>query len=377
MKILHIITGLGNGGAENVLFRLVLADKENKHLVISLMDYGIYGEQLLVAGIPVYTIDMPRGRITLKKLLKLYSLIRAHSPDIVQTWMYHADFLGGIMARLAGCKVIVWGIRHSTLDNHGTNPKTRFLAKISARLSGLIPMGIACCSEAAIRYHVTLGYPDKKMRLIPNGYDLSKLKPNEGARTELRAHWNFVANEVVLGMVGRWCLQKDHANLIMALSYLKEMPLPVWRCVLVGPNMTYANQELVELIERYNVRDLVCLLGSRHDIPEVMNALDIHVLSSREEAFPNVLAEAMACGTPVVTTDVGDAALIVGATGWIVAHSDSKALAQAVYLSILSVAETSAFKARQLSARSRIEENFSIERMVNNYRNFWQECLNK
>lgn len=136
--------------------------------------------------------------------------------------------------------------------------------------------------------------------------------------------------------------------------------------------MDEANQALVGLLERHGVRDRIDLLGSRTDIPAVMNALDLHILASAGEAFPNVIAEAMACGTPVVSTDVGDAALIVGDTGWVVRTSDSFALAESVRDAILAMADAEAWIERKARCRARIVEHFSLERMVESYRSVWR-----
>lgn len=175
-------------------------------------------------------------------------------------------------------------------------------------------------------------------------------------------------------MVARFDLQKDHKNLVLALKELKSADV-VFHCVLVGTGMDTSNLVLQKLLEEAGVTDFVSLLGRRIDIPDVMNALDLHVLSSLGEAFPNVLAEAMACGTPCVTTDVGDAAYIVGDTGWVVPAQDSKSLAQAIQSALAVRADTNAWQLRQRAVRRRIEDNFTIERVVKAYDALWREDL--
>src|SRR5690606_24672905 len=133
-----------------------------------------------------------------------------------------------------------------------------------------------------------------------------------------------------IGMVARYHPQKDHGNLIDALKRLKHNHQNTFTCLLVGDGMTQGNIELKQRIEQAGLGKNVMLLGPRTDIVAIMNALDIHVLSSLGEAFPNVVAEAMACGTPCVITDVGDAALIVGDTGWIAPPCNDSALANAI-----------------------------------------------
>ena len=107
---MHIITGLHQGGAEAVLFRLVTTKTSGaEHVVVSLRGEGFYGSKLRSAGVPLYTIDMPRGRLTLTGVVRLYRLLRRLQPDVVKTWMHHANLVGGLAARVAGIRSVVWG----------------------------------------------------------------------------------------------------------------------------------------------------------------------------------------------------------------------------------------------------------------------------
>ncbi|MDA3876250.1 MAG: glycosyltransferase [Halothiobacillus sp.] len=369
-KVVHIITGLNDGGAEAVLYRLCINDNTQKHFVVSMMDAGKYGPLLQQAGLEVYCLNMSQGWVTLRGVWRLWSLLRALKPSIVQTWMYHADLIGGVVARLAGVKSVCWGIRHSNLSHGTVKRSTILVAKICAKLSGIIPVRILCCSEQAALMHQVLGYSAKKFAVIANGYDLQKFNPDMTARVVLRKTLGIDENTALLGMVARFDPQKDHANLICALKHVKKQK-PKFCCVLVGTDMVSTNNKLIELLRKFNVLDNVRLLGRRNDIPFIMSGLDIHVLSSLGEAFPNVLAEAMACATPCVTTDVGDAALIVGETGWVVSPGNAEALAAALLESLPALADTPAWTIRKQQARQRIVDNFSLEKMVNAFHNVW------
>ena len=377
MHITHIITGLNDGGAEAVLYRLCSHDTVCRHTVIALMDEGKYGALLRQAGVAVHCLNLPRGQVRLAALWRLWRLLRELRPDVVQTWMYHADLIGGLIARLALGRNVVWGIRHTTLEPGKSSRGTIWIARLLARLSRLVPRRIAVCAHKAVAVHGALGYDTTRMVVIPNGYNLAQFAPDVSARARLRAEWAVPDTLQLLGMVGRFDPQKDHANLLLALAQLRQQG-ESFRCVLVGTGLTEANSALVHHIEQAGLKEQVLLLGRRNDIPAVMNALDVHVLSSAfGEAFPNVLAEAMACGTPCVTTDVGDAALIVGETGWVVPSQNSVALADAIHAAVCAQKDATAWLARQQAARQRVVVSFSIEKMVLAYHEVWRAAFEK
>ena len=373
MQVLHIITDFDDGGAQAVLYRFITADSKNTHQVISLMNTGWYGDRLSALGVRVHSLDLPKSRLTIAGLNKLYQLIRQIDPDTIQTWMYHSDLIGSIVARLAGKKVIVWGIHNTNLDPAKTALSTRLIVRACAVLSG-VPRKIISCSQEGVKVHTALGYQPQKMVTIPNGYDVSEFSPKPECRSELRRQWQIAADTTLLGMVARWNPQKDHANLIAALAHLKTQAQSPWHCVLVGSNLDADNQVLTELLALHGISDRVTLLGIRNDIPAVMNALDVHVLSSAYgEAFPNVVAEAMACETPCIVTAVGDSALIVGDTGWVVPPSNPSELATAMSQAIDELA-LSAWTQRQANCRQRIESNFSLQIMVAKYNEVWNSA---
>lgn len=366
--ILHIITGLSDGGAEAVLYRLCAHDFRDRHHVISLTGAGKYGPLLQTRGVPVTCLNMPRGRVTASGLWRLYRLARELKPDVVQTWMYHADLLGGLTAWLAGSRNIVWGIHHTTLVPGKSRRSTIAVVRICASISRLVPKRIICCAEEAIKVHTALGYDANRMVFVPNGYDLTAFRPDSPSGASVRSELGLGSGPVI-GFVARYDPLKDHDNLLQALHLLKATGLrPV--CLLAGTGMEHGNAALAERVAHYGLLDQIRLLGRRGDVPHVMNALDVHVMSSVSEAFPNVLAEAMACGTPCISTNVGDAAAIVGHTGWIVPPSDPHALADAIGQALGDLTGP-VWAERRDAARRRIESKFSIAQMVESYRAVW------
>lgn len=368
MHILHIIIGLDDGGAEAVLYRLCTFACAERHTVVSLRGAGKYGPMLQAKGVKVYALDARHVWSAPMAFFSIMRIVRETKPDIVQTWMYHANLIGGIAARVAGCRKIVWGIHHTNLDYNKRS--TRLVSRLCARLSRCIPSSVVCCSNSSAEIHKSYGYDSRKTTVIYNGYDLNDFSVSAGDGMRVRTELAIAADALVLGLVGRWSPQKDHANLMHALALLRNKNMD-FRCLLIGPMMCAENNALTTLIEQYGLGDSVSLLDQRTDVSAIMNALDVHVLSSAfGEAFPNVVAEAMACGTPCVTTNIGDAALIVGRADWIVPPKNPQKLAEAIAraLETLRVEGRDAVSAQ---CRRRIAERFGLDRMVQAYQSLW------
>jgi glycosyltransferase involved in cell wall biosynthesis len=376
IKVLHVITSLDQGGAEAVMYRLILTGKDRiEHVVISLKGDGYYGDFLRQQGIELHCFELQTNFRILHHFIRLVRLIARISPDVVQTWMYHSDLIGGLAAKAASLRPVVWGVRTCSLSTELASSVTRKVAWACARLSGLVPDVVACCSVAAVQEHVKLGYRADKFRLIPNGFDLETFAPDVESRRQVRASWGVGEREVLIGCVARWNPYKDHANLFQALHILILKGLKV-RCVLIGGGMVSGNPALADQLAKYDLARSIILAGSRPDVPAVMNALDLHVLPSASEAFPNVVAEAMACGTPCVATDVGDAALIIGDTGWTAPAKNPAALAQVIEEALADCGNES-YSDRRARSRKRIVDNFGLEKMSQAYSELWRSLINK
>lgn len=377
MHILHVITSLYPGGAQSALCRLCMSDTHNRHTVIAMIGGGDYEERLRRHGIAVESLGFTRKDGLLTGMVALWRHFRTYRPDLVQTWMYHPDLVGGVCARLAGIRHVCWGIRHTALEAGQSSRSSIITARLCAWLSGLIPRRIVCCAHEAARLHASLGYRSEKMVVIPNGYDLSAFYPFEEADARRR---DMLPEEdswrPMLGMVGRFNAQKDHENLLKALAEVKDRGHD-FCCLLVGNDLDDRNLPLVQRIAELGLTSRIRLMGLRSDIPAIMNCLDLHILSSSfGEAFPNVIAEAMACGTPCVGTDVGDTAMIIGDTGWVVPPKDPHELADAIQAALVEREDfPDRWAERQDAAVARIANNFTIDKMVTSFDSVWASCL--
>lgn len=372
IHVVHIIGDLDAAGAQFSLYRLLSRSDgaSFRHQVVSLTDEGPLASKIEGLGVPVQSLGMKRGRPNPAFLLRLARLLRAERPDVVQTWMYASDFIGGLAAKLAGGPPVVWGIHHSVLDPQTDKRMTRWTAWACARTSWWLPDRIIACSEAAFKLHARLGYKTDSMVTITNGFDLEVFLPDDGAKSDVRRELGLQRRAMLVGHVARFHPQKDHHNFIQAIG-LVHRRVPEARFLLCGDGVDWQNEELVGWIEAAGVGDHTYLLGLRTDMPKITASLDMLALSSRQEAFPVVVGEAMACQVPCVVTDVGDASAIVGHTGSVVPPQDPDALAEAIADMIALSGDERTWLGE--AARHRIKDKFSLQKTVSSYQNLYKE----
>jgi glycosyltransferase involved in cell wall biosynthesis len=365
LHVLHLITDLDVGGAELMLARLAgAADRRRFRMsVVSLIKPGSVADELAAKGVSVQHLGLRRGAPDPRAILSLARLLRRERPDVLQTWLYHADLLGLIAGRMAGVPRILWNLRCSDMDLRRYSWTSAATVRLLARLSRL-PDAVLVNSRAGRRAHERMGYRPRRWELVANGIDVERFRPDSDARAKLRAELRFAADDFVICLPARLDPMKDHATFFAAAQrFAREEPRA--RFVLVGRGVSEAGRR-----QRADLGELsgaaVRLLGERHDMPAVFAAADIVTLSSAfGEGFPNVVAEAMACGIPVVSTDVGDAAEIIGETGLVVPPRDPAAMA-AAWKRLLFVGPDARAQMSK-AARERIVGHYGLAAMVARY----------
>lgn len=370
IRVLHVITGLDVGGAERALVRFVTASQreEVQHVVVSLKGPGRLARDLQEAGIPVVALELNRLKKMIPGLIRFRRILGSVSPEIVQTWMYHADVIGGIVAWLSGHRRILWGLQMSDLSE-GDKLSTRVLVRLGALLSKHLPARILACAEEARRVHVRMGYPDGKISVVPYGFVPGRR--NEEAAKSFRDAHGIPDGNVVIGRAARFHPMKDYENLAKVIESVILRRREV-TFVLCGEGVTTDNPRFGELLNRYPAH--IRLLGRVDDMDSFYSAIDIACSSSAYgEGLPNVIGEAMAIGIPVVTTDVGDSAVLVGDTGMVVAPRDPEGLAGAIIRMIdLGEEERTHLGSR---ARTQIQEHFTLSRMVDAYHDVYRQLI--
>lgn len=355
-KITHIINGLDLGGAETALYRLLLSMQGSnyEYSVIVLGEAGHYSPNIEALGIPIHYLGVKKKPF-IKAFYCLIVLIRQIQPDIVQTWLYHSDLIGGLSAKLCGIKKIIWGIR---CEGIGLKKTTKRIQQLCALMSWIVPDFIIANSQRAADNHRQAGYNYKKIHVIPNGFDSAIFSQNRDT-TFLQNIINksLPLDALFIGTLARFHNDKDYPNLVQAIDMICKLHHNIY-FVLCGPGCNDENSEFVALLNTLEHREHVILIDGIDDSVAYLNALDIFVLTSKTEAFPNSLAEAMLCELPCIATDVGEVREIMGNTGLLIPSQDPQALAAACSVMI----KKSKKERQQLGhlAREKIEEKYSM-----------------
>lgn len=371
MRIMHVITGLGTGGAEMMLLKLLGGTASNyEQMVVSAADEGTIGPRILAVGIPVHSLGLRRQLPNPMRTFALRSLLRSFRPHLIQGWLHHGNLIASLAAAWSPDRApLFWNIRQSLYDIATEPLLTAAVIRLGARLSRR-PAAIIYNSRIGARQHEAFGYCGAQRVVIPNGFDCQIFHPDEEARRQVRAELGLDDSALLVGLVTRYHPMKDHAGFLKAAGLVARRH-PEVRFLLVGTGVVREEPGLAQLIAEQQLHDRAFLVGERADIPRLTAALDIACSASAwGEGFPNVVGEAMACGVPCVVTDVGDSAYAVGETGFAVAPHDPQAFAQA--LSRLIEAGPEYRQRLGEAARRRVEKEFSLPAIVRRYEDLYQ-----
>ncbi|MDT0445926.1 glycosyltransferase [Streptomyces johnsoniae] len=290
-RVLHVITGLGTGGAERqlcaLLRRLPVACD-----VVTLTHPGPVARELRADGVRVAHLGMAGNRDA-GAVPRLVRLIRQGRYELVHTHLYRACVYGRVAARLAGVRAVV-ATEHSLgdhrIEGRALNPANRALYLASERL-GAATVAVSAAVAARLR---AWGVPQERIHLVPNGIEPCRYRFDPGARRAVRARLGLPADAVVLGGVGRLVAGKRFGVLLRAAA---RLPADVW-LVVAGEGPERA--ALHALAVRLGIARRVVFAGDCPDVPGLLSALDVFVSPSAEETFGLAAVEALAAGLPVL-----------------------------------------------------------------------------
>lgn len=368
LRVCHVITGLELGGAETMLAKLCehVSRARIEQSVVALRGGGVLGARVREAGVPLHEGGMRAGRVPGPGDLRwLRRTLRGIAPRVVQGWMYH----GNVAATITRPRrvPVLWNVRQTLYEPRRERPLTRATIHVSAWLSAM-PRAIVYNSTLSAEQHEALGYRRDRRRIIPNGFDTRVFSPAAADRAGLRRELGVGADTLVVGLVARAHAMKDHPTFLDAARGVLASR-PDVHFVLAGEG-TEPEGRIAALARDAGLQERVHLLGARHDMPRLTASLDVACSASAwGEGFPNVLGEAMACGVPCVTTNVGDSATVVGQGGLVVPPRDPRAMASAI-IDLLEDGNRRA--ALGAAGRTRAVEAYSIESVAERYATMYE-----
>jgi len=379
MKIVHIINSLNKGGAEGNLYRLCKFQKKkykNKIdiTILTLIDHGFYESELKNLGINIFSLKMTQKSKLfdfIKKISEFRKLIKKKNPNIIQSWMYHSNLITLLLPKIFYDKVF-WNIRHSELDFKISKKMTIFISIFCGIFSRIVPKKIIYCSEKSINFHENKHfYSKKKTVLIDNGYSDKSYYPSNYKRLKFRKINKISKTDIIIGYAGRYAKQKNISTLLFAFSKIIKKYNNVY-LYMVGNQINFSNNELNNLIIDLNIKNKVYLLNHKKNLLQFYNGIDLIVLTSYSESFSNVLAEAMLCSTPALSTDVGCSKKIIKDCGFIIENKNQSSIIRSLKKSIDIIKNNKKkFKLLKKKSRKHIQNNFSLKKMANSYLKNW------
>ena len=321
VRLVFCITELDPGGAERALTQLVMnLDRHDwdPH-VICVGPRGHFADVLESASVPVVCLNATGFASLPRVLYRLTREFRRLRPALVQTFLFHANILGRIAARLAGIKVVISGLRVAEKQStwHGTVDRwTNFLVKCNVCVS----QGVAEFSERVV------GLDPSKLVVIPNSVEADLFAQAIPADM---TPFGIPQGSRVFISVGRLDRQKGFDVLIEAVSLLDPLPDDVYFLIVGdGPE----SESLSRLVAQKHLATRIRFAGRRTDVPQLLAGSHAFVLSSRWEGMPNAVLEAMAAGLPVVATSVEGISELVhnGTHGIVVAPERPQELKTAI-----------------------------------------------
>jgi glycosyltransferase involved in cell wall biosynthesis len=340
--IIHIINSLDQGGTENVLYQLLKksVDEYTVELIV-LQGKGYFSDKINALNIHIHYLHLNKKNI-FKSLNLMRKIINHQKPDIIQTWLYHSDLLGGLIGKFYKTPIILWSIRCEGIH---LKRSTQIIQKLCAKLSKFIPTSIISNSQAAKDSHILKGYDAVKIKVIHNGIDLKKFSRKMTRISNLC---------VTIGALGRNHPDKNYPNLIQAIDMVCAS-IPNVKFKICGPGCNDLNTYLKNI--KYH--DKVEIINGTDSISAYLSSLDIFIMPSKTESFPNALAEAMSFGLPCIASNVGDIAMILNKYGMLIDSPTSKSIAQSC-INMLKL-DDRARKALAFEGTKWIEKKFSLE----------------
>lgn len=366
-KITHLIVSLGSGGAERTLYNLATLDFNNDHQIITLKKDQFYREKFIQKNIKITELDFI-NKSKIIEFFKLVKLLKSEKPDILQTWLYHCDFIGSIAGKMAGIKNIFWNIR-GTLKNK-MSIKQFIYYKILSLFSYYFPKKIISCTIEGIKQYSKFGYKKDIFCYIPNGISIKKNQTNKNFQISFIKKHNL-SKKIVIAMIARYHDQKNHNFLLESFYKIDQCFKNEIALLLIGKNikkLLFKNKVL-----KSNLENKIIFLEEVANINDFFPIIDLHVLtSSYGEGFPNVILETLSNKIPNISSDIGDSKLIIKNDKLIFKNLDKYDFINITKKVIFKIKNKEEEFYSYVNKRSaELTNEYSIEKMISSYRKIW------
>ena len=360
-KIFHLITGLEVGGAENMLLKILPRTADTcDHHVCSIIGVGPIGDKLVAAGIPVYYLDLS-NTLDLSIIPKLKKIIVDLQPDVLITYLPHADLLGRIIGKLTHVPTIVCSVRVRL-----TRSKYLPYFILDGLTSALVNQYHFNSRTIADLHQRFLRVPSHKITIIPNTIDVDIYDITIDVVSK-KKELSLPTDKIIIGCVARLRKQKGHNDLIAAFARVHSLR-PSTILVLVGDGEE--KPAITQTIKQYQLEPHVIMLGNRHDVPEILKTFDIFAFTTLYEGMSNSLMEAMSARLPILTTDIPENRELIThqKTGLLVPAHHTSSVAEAL---VRLINDQPLRKQLAAKAFQEITAKFSINAIVPRYRDFY------
>lgn len=340
MKVLHFITGLQVGGAEKMLLR-TLPKLEGEHIVCSIIPRAPIGELLEESGIKVEYLNI-ESFLHIARLLQFIRLIKREKPDILVTYLLHADIIGRIIGKITRIPIIVCSLRCAHQDK-------KLLIWID-RITSTLANHYIALSEAVAQWAIhTLRVPSEKISVIKNGIDIQEIVPPDRTKK--------MYSGTVISYIGRLDPQKGIIYLLESIPLLRKNYRKPFTVLLIGDGPL--KKEVQQIVSTNNLDKIVKILGFQKNIPLYLAETDIVISPTLFEGMSNSLLEAMAAGKPIITTNIPENRDIIetNSNGLLVEPRNAQTLAEGLEQLMNNPAEAARLGQ---AARLTIIEHFNI-----------------